>query len=180
MQVWATRAEPSLSAGYGLSLGIRLLSPSCNGWSPLARHSHLLLRLEDAGWEGTAAGWEPADVEAYASGSGQVVEAYRVVALPGMDAATWFYAGAMRGRPYGFRRLARFAAWKLTGSGSVFADGGRGEPVCSTGVALAYLLGGGIDLAGAVGVPAWRWAPGHMWRLSRRRPDLVKYLGRVA
>jgi len=89
-------------------------------------------------------------------------------------------AEAMVGRPYDWYQIIRIAAFEL---GIIHddrmspRDGDR--PICSEGVAMCYLAAG-IDLPGAAGVPLWRFAPDHMDKLRRQRPDLVRLVGRLS
>ena len=88
-------------------------------------------------------------------------------------------ADAMVGRPYDWYQIIRIAAFEL---GIIHddrmspRDGDR--PICSEGVAMCYLAAD-IDLPGAAGVPLWRFAPDHMDKLRRTRPDLVRLVGRL-
>jgi len=88
-------------------------------------------------------------------------------------------AEAMVGRPYDWYQIVRIAAFEL---GILHddrmspRDGDR--PICSEGVAMCFLAAG-VDLPGAAGVPLWRFAPDHMDKLRRTRPDLVRLVGRL-
>jgi len=88
-------------------------------------------------------------------------------------------AEAMVGRPYDWYQLIRIAAFELGilhDDRMLPRDGAR--PICSEGVAMCFLAAG-IDLPGAAGVPLWRFAPDHMDKLRRTRPDLVRLVGRL-
>jgi len=88
-------------------------------------------------------------------------------------------AEAMVGRPYDWYQIIRIAAFELGiihDDRMLPRDGDR--PICSEGVAMCYLAAG-IDLPGSAGVPLWRFAPDHMDKLRRTRPDLVRLVGRL-
>jgi len=88
-------------------------------------------------------------------------------------------AEAMVGRPYDWYQIIRIAAFELGilhDDRMLPRDGER--PICSEGVAMCFLAAG-VDLPGAAGVPLWRFAPDHMDKLRRTRPDLVRLVGRL-
>ena len=174
--------NPLCWPGLLLGLAIRAFRLLRQPW--LGRYSHLFLWHGTTIWEASAT-WRRGDIREY-DRRDVVVDAMEVREPGGKPLPGWRVrralemANGMVGRPYDWYQIIRIAAFEL---GIIHDDrmlpreGDR--PICSEGVAMCYLAAG-VDLPGPAGVPLWRFAPDHMDKLRRLRPDLVRLVGRLA
>jgi len=184
---WNPLRWPGLAFGF-LVRAFRLLRQP---W--LGRYSHLFLWHGTTIWEASTT-WRRGHIREY-NRRDVVVDAMEVrlpdgLSPPGRPEASeplpaWRVrralemANAMVGRPYDWYQIIRIAAFELGilhDDRLLPRDGER--PICSEGVAMCYLAAG-VDLPGPAGVPLWRFAPDHMDKLRRLRPDLVRLVGRL-